>query len=100
MRKTFSIFIALYFIAIIGLVQITTERNALAAKGKTLYNSNCKSCHGNRGKGASCCVNKSIRGESFKDFKKEVESGNKQGMRAFTSLKKKAVKSIWKYVKK
>ncbi len=100
MKKSFSVLIALYFVAIIGLVQITTENKAFAAKGKKLYNSNCKSCHGKRGKGAKCCVNKSIRKESFKHFKKEVKKGNDGGMPPFSSLKKKSIKSIWKYVKK
>jgi len=100
MKKTFSIFLALYFIAIIGLFQITTERSVFAKSGKKSYNSYCKSCHGRRGKGASCCVNKSIRKESFKHFKKEVKNGNDSGMPPFSSLKKKSIKSIWKYVKK
>ena len=96
MKKTFSILLGLYFVAIIGLVQITTEHNAAAAtSGKKLYNSNCKSCHGKKGKGAG---GPSLKGESFKDLKHEVKNGN-SSMPAFKTLKKKAIKSIWKYVK-
>ena len=96
MRKTFTVLLGLYFVAIIGLVQITTERNASAASGKSLYNSSCKSCHGKRGKGAAC---PNIRNESFKSLKKAVKNGA-GSMPAFSSLKKSAIKSIWKYVKK
>ena len=95
MKKSFSVLIALYFVAIIGLVQITTENKAFAAKGKKLYKSNCQSCHGKKGKGAG---GPDIRDESFRNLKKRVKKGIKGTSMPSFSLNKKSIKKIWKYV--
>ncbi|RMF91970.1 MAG: cytochrome c [Candidatus Schekmanbacteria bacterium] len=94
MKKSFSIFLALYFAAIIGLVQITTENKAFAASGKKLFKKNCQSCHGKKGKGANA---PNIQDERFKEFKRTVKKG-KGSMPSFSSLKKRSIKKIWKYV--